>query len=644
MNKKAFSLVEIIIVISIVVLLSVVWVSINSQFKEKSENTKISSDIETLKNTLTQYKQENKILPLPGGNINFFNSGGLYSHDETDAFWVHGSITESVIPKKYMSFPPIDLRTNQYYAFGKTFENHTFEIAGILKENGDYIAKVLGDYSGEGGPYNLIREYNGPNFVNDASNLHLPYNPEEKILTAHISSFSWAISINTVAKTSSWEILAFTFKEKDTLSVWVWGYANIYYSDGSMSTLWDSLIPTELYFANMKYPTKDNLITKIKLALKAWTIWTKASKLGKDSEFEIYTTDSTAAVRGTIFWISKEEWVKTNITVTIGKVDIKRNSSTSPNYNFETLIQEISNNSVYQIPAYISGGWLSNLTVDFSSTNPSSYIEVLPWWNPKGVKIIKTLSSWISSINNENLVAQFKEEILKDTKFFLGSSSSSSSWGSWSGSVSLSCVHSFVVNGECVSNNLASQGWTLVWYAPFDTDTTLYYTDSNGNTTSTGWTLSGSLSFQDDGVLVGTWESLQYNINTLNLRDNFAIEMSVKGDDLKKGLANFYLLSDNDGKTIIMNSLWTKIVSKIKGYISFIKKPDYNELGDGFFYPIRIEKEGSSSWKLVINNTISVSVVSLWGDNLGNFLYIWTNNDSSNHWWWPIKDLKIYKK
>jgi len=89
-----------------------------------------------------------------------------------------------------MSFPPIDLRTNQYYAFGKTFENHTFEIAGILKENGDYIAKVLGDYSGEGGPYNLIREYNGPNFVNDASNLHLPYNPEEKILTAHISSFS----------------------------------------------------------------------------------------------------------------------------------------------------------------------------------------------------------------------------------------------------------------------------------------------------------------------------------------------------------------------------------------------------------------------------------------------------------------------
>ena len=37
--------------------------------------------------------------------------------------------------------------------------------------------------------------------------------------------------------------------------------------------------------------------TLVKLTLTAGTIWTKATHLDTDSEFEIYTTDSTAAVR-----------------------------------------------------------------------------------------------------------------------------------------------------------------------------------------------------------------------------------------------------------------------------------------------------------------------------------------------------------
>jgi hypothetical protein len=49
---------------------------------------------------------------------------------------------------------------------------------------------VYGDYDAENGPFNLIREYNGPNFVHNESTLHFPYNPSERVLTATIDSYT----------------------------------------------------------------------------------------------------------------------------------------------------------------------------------------------------------------------------------------------------------------------------------------------------------------------------------------------------------------------------------------------------------------------------------------------------------------------
>jgi type II secretory pathway pseudopilin PulG len=622
MNKKAFSLVEIIIVISIVVLLSVVWVSINSQFKEKSESTKISTDIETIKSSLIQYKQENKTLPLPGGNINFFTSVGLYSHDETNAFWVYGSITEMVIPKKYMSFTPLDPRINQYYAFGKTIKDNTFEVAGVIKKDGDYVTKIVGDYSGEGGPYNLIREYNGPEFVNDASNLHFPYNPEERIMTAHIGSFSGSISINGIPKTSTWEILGFTFKEKDTLSVGIWAYANIYYSDGSMSTLWDSLVPTELYFANMKYSAENNLITKIKLALKTWAIWTKASKLGKNSDFEIYTTDSTAAVRGTIFWVRKVGLNITDITVTIGKVDIKKNSHYDPNYNFEKLIQEITNDSVPQYPAYVGGGVKSNLTMIFWPGIYESYVEVLPWQNPKWIK----MENW--SVTDENMTPTVTPATVIGQVINRQLDSAV-------------CPHTIAVDGECIYNWLASKGWELIWYASYDNnlniitgvDSSLHPTTQSGIILENGW--------------VVVWGILTYDISSLGLSDKFAIEAEVKGSDLNSytGTAPIFLYSlSNLSKKIesgINKAGWLKQyyinypntltgardwIDVIKNYsvTTFIEK---NSIG--------ISQDNTSILAKKENNLFDSPTNLFVGTNVPAPLKSWLN--------W-IYSLKIYKK
>lgn len=511
MNKKAFSLVEIIIVISLIVLLSVIWVSVNSQFQEKSKNTKISSDLETLKNSLTQYKQEIKTLPFPWGNINFFTTHWLYSHDETNAFWVYGAIEEQTIEKKYMSFHPLDPRTNQYYAYGKTIKDNFFEVAGVLKEDGKYTSKVLGDYSGEWWPYNLIRDYNGPDFVEDGSTLHFPYNPEERIITAHISSYSWAITINNELKTSSWEILNFTFKEWDRLKISSWWYANIYYSDGSTSILWDNMRETELSFASMQYPQENNLITKIKLALKTGTIWTKAAKMWKDSEFSIYTTDSTAAVRGTIFWVQKIETWETNITVEIGKVDIKQNYGV---YDFEKLSEQVTSGNIYQNPLPNSPALLDiDRLTNGESMVIESYIEVLPWGNSEWVNI----HYW--TINNETIDSNFQAEI-NITPFLEATNT-------------IPCPYSFSLEWECVYNSLASKWWSLVGYAPFEKDSTFYYKNGSWDLISTGWTQSGSIIFQNGGVLVGTWQSLKYNISDLSLSDNFAIEVEVKGEDLK---------------------------------------------------------------------------------------------------------------
>jgi hypothetical protein len=44
-------------------------------------------------------------------------------------------LRENIFSKKYLTNIPVDPRTNQYYAYGKTTETHEFEIAGVISEN-----------------------------------------------------------------------------------------------------------------------------------------------------------------------------------------------------------------------------------------------------------------------------------------------------------------------------------------------------------------------------------------------------------------------------------------------------------------------------------------------------------------------------
>lgn len=365
-NFRAFTFVELLITISILALLSVVGYTAINNKQENTLNTKVTSEVETLKNALLLAKQENKVLPMPDGNNNFYAIDTSYSHDyeNQDTFGVHGFITQSTLAKKYVDVIPVDPRTNSYYAYGKTKWSEMYEIASVIFENHEPKSKVIWDYTAQQGPFNLIREYNGPYFVDDNSLQNFAYNPYEKILTAKVWENSWNISINGV-NVSSQELENIILVSWDTVHLPEWETATLYFSDGTVSNLWDESQETQLILQNLEFPTQTNLVTKIQLVLESWMIWNKAASLDDESEFEIYTIDSTAAVRGTIFWVQKNP-SNSQIVVSQWNVAVFQNYEN----DLESLLEKISQNKP------ISREPLRWANITFDEQTQESYIQV----------------------------------------------------------------------------------------------------------------------------------------------------------------------------------------------------------------------------------------------------------------------------
>ncbi|MDD3645937.1 MAG: FecR family protein [Candidatus Gracilibacteria bacterium] len=349
--KSAFSFVEVIIVISVIVLLAVVALNANTSYKEKANTVKVESDSKTLKESFTQYYQEMGTLPMPGGNNNYFKDDGSYGHTGSPTnFGVHGYVTADTLPNKYINYLPLDPKTNQFYAYGKTLTGATqFEIASVIWKNALPETKLEGNYPGETGPISLIREYNGPNFVMDKSKTSFPYNPEELLLTAKINSYSGSVTING----NDFNIENTTLVSGDEIVVPAGGYAELYFSDGSSSVLGDSSTNSTLVLADMAYKAENNLVTKIKLALNAGTLWTNATSLNDESEFNVFTADASAAVRGTVFGVSKVDENTTNISVEVGKVAVAKVSLYGEGVKLEEAIKL---NAIDTLPIYDTTG------------------------------------------------------------------------------------------------------------------------------------------------------------------------------------------------------------------------------------------------------------------------------------------------
>jgi len=328
---KAFTLVELLVTIVILTILTSIGISFNNIYKEKAYNSKITTDLTVLESAFYNYKQDTKTLPQISWNLKYFTQEWDYAHDETEAYWVDWYLYDSTISKRYISVKPKDLRTNQYYSYWKTIKWLYYEISWVVSQAWNYEAIVKWNYdwlnrlSSLSGVYvyNLIREYNWPSFVFDKSRSNFPYNPDQRVMTAKISSYSWSVLVNGELLSSD-IILNKELISGDNIKLTKWWEALLYFSDWSNALLWDNESETNITLANMSFVWDDNIITKIVSTLDMWTVLIKASKMWKWSSFEIYTTDLEASVRWTIFKVSKHLWEKTDLEVIKWSVEINR--------------------------------------------------------------------------------------------------------------------------------------------------------------------------------------------------------------------------------------------------------------------------------------------------------------------------------
>ncbi|MDR0771798.1 MAG: prepilin-type N-terminal cleavage/methylation domain-containing protein [Candidatus Peribacteria bacterium] len=65
MKKQAFSIIELIIVITILVLLAIVSMTVFNKRSDESQNTRVVADMNTIKASLVSYRAEESGLILP---------------------------------------------------------------------------------------------------------------------------------------------------------------------------------------------------------------------------------------------------------------------------------------------------------------------------------------------------------------------------------------------------------------------------------------------------------------------------------------------------------------------------------------------------------------------------------------------------
>ncbi len=479
-KKKAFSLVELMVTITILAILWTIWVSINSGYRDKTANTKVSVDLSTIENSFRRYNQEIWTFPSPSGNLKYFTSEWNYAHDENEAYWVHWYLTENTIPKRFINVMPIDPKTWNYYAYGKVFRWWTFEVAWVLSKNWTHETILKWNFSSEWWLYNIIREYNWPWFVYDKSKTRFPYNPDEFIMTAKISSFTWSVIINDSISNSE-EILNKQLVSWDNIKLTVWSTASLYFSDWSVWELWGPSSATDITLSNMTYKKENNLFTKVSLALNFWSILVKASKMSEDSEFNVYTSDTEASVRWTIFRVSKMTW-ETKSTVSVTKWFVAINKVMINDY--QTLTNklkkwdDIEATPIFDLPAEI---------VEIKTLESWVQESILKEWNT--VEVIKNaanVSQNLEIVNPRDVENECSPEQHMESGECKANISTCEEWNgsgtkswtnwSWGDCVIERCSSWFTLsNWTCIEDkckwnipanaisNATSQDWTILW-------------------------------------------------------------------------------------------------------------------------------------------------------------------------------------
>ncbi|MBN2087894.1 FecR domain-containing protein [Candidatus Peregrinibacteria bacterium] len=311
-SKKAFSLVELLVVVVIIAVLSgVAYVGIQ-RAKVKTMNDKVLDDVVAIANALEQYNRDHfgeyPVPELDGNmNINCYYADATYAHDCDSAAFRQGMIDNNLLTRRYMPEVPTDPRTGSRYVYGVSNDGKYFMVAGIFEEsNGNFIAKTSGNLAKGYHVPSLIRAFNGPNFVVENGN-NLPYSPDHMIISATLQNISDADKV-TVKDASDNDLVV-----TPGMSVYT-GYTvtttastlDVYYSDGSVSSLDINSKMQIMNGTEVAENDSDGIITKIRVKLFSGKIWNKVARLASASEFNIETTSAIAGVRGTEFGVDAD--------------------------------------------------------------------------------------------------------------------------------------------------------------------------------------------------------------------------------------------------------------------------------------------------------------------------------------------------
>lgn len=448
-NKFAFTLVELLVVMLILVIISLIWIYFWNWYREKTYNTKVKTDLITTDNTLRTYYQELKSMPEPDWNIKYYKSDWSYAHDEKEAYWLNWFFTEKTMAKRYISITPLDPRTKHYYAYAKLTQWWKFEVSWIISINDEYYSVVNWNYEyKDEWTYNLVKEYNWPAFVFDNSWNEFPYNPEELIITAKLNSFTWNFFVNDKAVTQTW----ITVKSWDILKLSAWWSALLYASDWSEVHLWNQSHETILKLSQMWYKKENNLFSDIKIALKQWTILTKAPKMWSNSAYETYTSDVEAAVRWTIYKITKIPNIRTEVEVLRWEVFVYKISET-----YEDLVYKLDND--LEIDKQIitpDTTWNYELIWNIEIRN-------IDWVDASILKESSSISLDPDTVNSDNTA---QDENIDNSQ------SENTSQEESNDNENISCEENQHLEWEiCVSN---TQTWTCIWEIPQNSVTWSY--------------------------------------------------------------------------------------------------------------------------------------------------------------------------
>lgn len=298
-RKFGFSLIEVIVVISIIGALSIVAYVAAASFSESRNNSKRIADISTLKGALETMLVETKTLPDPTANRSFYLANGGYAHSQTGAYGVSSSFSEDILGKYALADHPKDPKTGGFYSYGRNFDaKPSYDIAAVINENGENIAYLRGTSDGKTLP-SLIKAFDQGSFVEDGKSTSLPYNPYARELIGRITAYTGSVSI-TPAKALTASLVV-----GDEIRVSAGSLASIKISDGSEITLGNPTSDSALKINELKMKDDTGLFTRVRVALSSGEMWTKAPKLrefdGNRSDFEVETQGTVAAVRGTIF-------------------------------------------------------------------------------------------------------------------------------------------------------------------------------------------------------------------------------------------------------------------------------------------------------------------------------------------------------